>query len=160
MEHRMEQTTILTILTLITLICACSYLSMCLWNPHTVSDRAALESVQRRAARWVCGSRWSPVQKHWSKSSDVCLQELRWPTLSSLQNYLSVSMMYDILHGRYDSLTITDYCSLIPLVPGHIICLLSRHNSPSILTDFLLCEHCILWNSLPHDILTLSTPKF
>ena len=107
----MEQTTILTILTLITLICACSYLSMCLWNPHTVSDRAALESVQQRAARWVCGSRWSPVQKHWSKSSDVCLQELRWPTLSSRQNYLSVSMMYDILHGRYDSLTITDYCS-------------------------------------------------
>ena len=67
----MEQTTILTILTLITLICACSYLSMCLWNPHTVSDRAALESVQRRAARWVCGSRWSPVQKHWA-ITDYC----------------------------------------------------------------------------------------
>ena len=32
------------------------------WNPHTVSDRAALESVQRHAACWVCGSRWSPVQ--------------------------------------------------------------------------------------------------
>ena len=52
-------------------------------NPHTVSDKATLESVQRHAARWVCGSRWSPVRKHWSKSSDVCLQELHWPTLSS-----------------------------------------------------------------------------
>ena len=53
------------------------------WNPHTVSDKATLESVQRRAAHWVCGSRWSPVRKHWSKSSDVCLRELHWPTLSS-----------------------------------------------------------------------------
>ena len=60
-----------------------------------------LESVQRCAARWACGSRWSSVQRQWSKSSDVCLQELHWPTLSSRQ---------DILHGRYDSLKLSDYC--------------------------------------------------
>ena len=29
------------------------------WNPHTVSDKVTLESVQRRAAHWVCGSCWS-----------------------------------------------------------------------------------------------------
>ena len=69
------------------------------WNPHTVSDRAALESVQQHAVHWVGGNRWSPVRKHWSKSSDVCLQELRWATLSSRWNYLSVSMMHNILHG-------------------------------------------------------------
>ena len=26
-------------------------------------------------------------------------------------NYLSVSMMYDILHGHYNSLNFSDYCS-------------------------------------------------
>ena len=26
------------------------------WNPHTAADKATLESVQRRAARWTCGS--------------------------------------------------------------------------------------------------------
>ena len=81
------------------------------WNPHTVSDKTSLESVQRRAAHWACGSRWSPMQRQWSKSSDVCLQELHWPTLSSRRNYLSVSMMYDILNGRYDSLKFSDYCN-------------------------------------------------
>ena len=80
------------------------------WNPHTVSDKISLESVQQRAAHWACGSRWSPVQRQWSKSSDVCLQELHWPTLSSRWNYLSVTMLYDILHGRYDSLKFSDYC--------------------------------------------------
>ena len=81
------------------------------WSPHTVSDKATVESVQRRAARWSCGSRWSPLQNQWSKSSNVCLQELHWPTLSSRRNYLNVSMMYDILHGRYNSLKISDYCT-------------------------------------------------
>ena len=59
----------------------------------------------------ACGSRWSPMQNRWSKSSDDCLHELCWPTLSSRRNYLSVSMIYDILHGRYNSLNFSDYCS-------------------------------------------------
>ena len=83
------------------LVCRCPLLEYAcmVWNPHTVSDKT---SVQRRAARWACGSRWSPVQRQWSNSSDVCLQELHWPTLSSRRNYLSVSMMYDILNSQYD----------------------------------------------------------
>ena len=81
------------------------------WNPYTAADKATLESDQLRAACWACGSRWSPMQNRWSKSSDDCLHELRWPTLSSRRNYLSVSMIYDILHSRYNSLKFSDYCS-------------------------------------------------
>ena len=33
-----------------------------MWNPHTAADKATLESVQQRAARWACESRWSPMQ--------------------------------------------------------------------------------------------------
>ena len=77
------------------------------WNPHTVSDKSTVESVQRRAARWACGSRWSPLHKCWNKSSNACLQELHWPTLTSRRNYLSVAMLYDILKGRYDSLKLS-----------------------------------------------------
>ena len=64
------------------------------WNPHTVSDKSTVESVQRRAAYWACGSCWSPLHKCWNKSSNACLQELRWPTLSSRRNYLIVAMLY------------------------------------------------------------------
>ena len=81
------------------------------WNPHTAVDKATLESVQLCAACWACGSRWSPMQNRWSKSSDDCLHELRRPTLSSRRNYQSVSTMYDILHGHYNSLNFSDYCS-------------------------------------------------
>ena len=131
------------------------------WNPHTVSDRAVLESVQRRAARWVCGSRWSPVRKHWSKSSDVCLQELRWPTLSSRRHYLSVSMMYDILHGRYDSLTITDYCSFnTSCTRAHNLTFVPPQSTINSHRFSFFVNTVFLWNTLPLDILTLSTPKF
>ena len=37
-----------------------------MWNPHTASNKATLESVQWCAAWWVCGSRWSPSQNQWS----------------------------------------------------------------------------------------------
>ena len=47
------------------------------WNPHTVSDKSTVESVQRRAAHWACGSCWSPLHKCWNKSSNACLQFLR-----------------------------------------------------------------------------------
>ena len=29
------------------------------WSPHAVKDVNLLEAVQRRAAWWVCGSRWN-----------------------------------------------------------------------------------------------------
>ena len=32
------------------------------------------------------------LQNQWSKSLNVCLQELHWPTLSSCCNYLSLSI--------------------------------------------------------------------
>ena len=51
----------------------------------------------------------SLVSKSWSRSSDVCLQELHWLTLSSCRKYLSVYMMYDILHGQYNSLPTSIY---------------------------------------------------
>ena len=33
------------------------------WNPHTSKDQLLLEQVQLRAARWVCGSRWTPATR-------------------------------------------------------------------------------------------------
>ena len=47
------------------------------WSPHTARDISGLESVQRRAARWACGSQWDPISRKWSKSSDDCLNSLR-----------------------------------------------------------------------------------
>ena len=131
------------------------------WNPHTVSDKTSLEYVQRRAARWACGSRWSPVQKEWSKSSDTCLQELHWPTLSSRRNYLSVTMMHDILHGRYDSLKLSDYCKLnTSCTRAHSMTLVPPQSTINSFRFSFFVNTAFLWNTVPYDIVTLSAPKF
>ena len=31
------------------------------WNPHNHGDIKLLESLQNRAACWICGSRWCPL---------------------------------------------------------------------------------------------------
>ena len=36
------------------------------WSPHSVKDVNLVEAVQRRAARWVCGSRWNQTTHSWS----------------------------------------------------------------------------------------------
>ena len=42
--------------------------------PYTAGDIKALESVQRRAARWI-NSSYDPLQL-WTKSSELCISEL------------------------------------------------------------------------------------
>ena len=59
------------------------------WSPHTVKDVNLLEAVQRRAARWACGSHWDPTTCSWSISHDVCYQMLHLPTLRARRDYLS-----------------------------------------------------------------------
>jgi len=46
------------------------------WSPHTSKDICALESVQRRAARWI-NTKYNPDTHKWTKSSDICFKELR-----------------------------------------------------------------------------------
>ena len=64
------------------------------WCLYSTSDISRLESIQRHAALWVCGSRWNPTNRTWTKSSDFCLQELRWPALQARRNYFSVIALY------------------------------------------------------------------
>ena len=52
------------------------------WCPYIAGDIKALESVQRRAARWI-NSSYDPILQLWTKSSDLCISELGWPLLSS-----------------------------------------------------------------------------
>ena len=70
------------------------------WNPHTNKNSIALERIQNRGARWICGSRFCPCIYRWSKSSKECCTELFWPSLSTRRKYLSLTMIYDILHNH------------------------------------------------------------
>ena len=53
------------------------------WSPFTSSNIKLIESVQCRAAHWIC-STWNPLQ---------------WPSLQSRWQFLSLSILYDIWKG-------------------------------------------------------------
>ena len=46
------------------------------WAPFAACDIALLESVQNRAALWI-NSIWDPIAQQWSKSSAVCVKDLK-----------------------------------------------------------------------------------
>ena len=99
------------------------------WNPHTARDKSVLEAVQRRAAKWACGSRWDPSSRRWNKSSGECLDTLHWPTLTQRRNYLSVSTLGDIFHKR-TSLTFSDYyCFNASCIRAHELCVVPLQSS-------------------------------
>ena len=51
------------------------------WCPHATRDIKSLESLQGRAARWICGSHWSPTTSSWTISTRDCCSQLCLPTL-------------------------------------------------------------------------------
>ena len=90
------------------------------WFPHAVKDVNLLEAVQRRAARWVCGSRWNQTMHSWSIPHDVCYRKLCLPSLSARRDYLSVCALQDIRHAG--SIKSSNYCTYntIPTRSHHL----------------------------------------
>ena len=118
---------------------------------YSTSDISHLESIQRRATCWVCGSRWNPTNQTWTKSSDFCLQELRWPTLQARRNYFSVSFVHDILHKRV-SLFFKDHFSTSCTQFHHLTLTISPiYHPPSILIAILFLSTHLFYGTQFHS---------
>ena len=122
------------------------------WCPYIAGDIKALESVQRRAARWI-NSSYDPILQLWTKSSDLCISELGWPLLSSRRKYFSVLMVYSILKGapidfskhfQFNNLSTRTHPLTLALTSSTIN---AFRYSFFVATPFL-------WNSIPHWILS------
>ena len=72
-----------------------------IWAPHTQKDIAAIESVQRRAARFVCNNYSSFT------SVNALLSYLQWPTLEHCRNQLEALTMFKIVHNLIEVLSNT-----------------------------------------------------
>ena len=119
------------------------------WNPFTDKDISMLEKVQRRASRWVCGSKWVPHKLAWSKCSDACIRELQWPLLSTRRNYLSVRLLYDIMHHKYP-IKLSDFCTFVSSC--------TRRHSLAIVPSrsTINAFRYSFFNTIPHHILSLN----
>ena len=129
------------------------------WNPHQRTNIDLLEKVQRRAACWSCGSQWNPSSLSWSKSSDICLKELLWPTLLLRRQYLSIIALYDILHKLYP-LKFSDYCKLsATCTRKHALTILPTQSTINAYRYSFFVNISFLWNSIPFNTLSLSNVK-
>ena len=63
------------------------------WDPYLSKDIAAIERVQRIAARWV------KFNYKWENSVSNMLSELRWPTLQTCRYISRLTILYKGLHN-------------------------------------------------------------
>ena len=64
-----------------------------MWNPYLVKHIHAIESVQRRASRLICGP---------DKAYAERLAKINWDSLELRRKYLSIVQMYKIIFGYCD----------------------------------------------------------
>ena len=126
------------------------------WNPHTSKDQLLLEQVQLRAAQWVCGSRWTPATRKWSKSSVDCVSELAWPALSARCNYLSLTLFYDIINNHQLLSLPTSIQFNRLLTKSHSLFLIPLTSSINCYRFSFFVNTIFLWNQIPYSILSLS----
>jgi len=115
------------------------------WFLHTAKNINTLECVQLRA-----GSRWNPSSYCWSKSSDDCLKELKWPSIHH-HIYFTICQVHDIFPNR----------SSIPFLIIFIYPLFVLNIRPGSLSinsyrySFFV-NSSFLWNMIPYNILKIT----
>ena len=120
-----------------------------IWAPHTQKDIAAIESVQRRAARFVCNNYSSFT------SVNALLSYLQWPTLEHCRNQLKALTMFKIVHNLIDvpSNTLLKPATSDHYTRGHT----AKFQRPFTRVDsyrYSFIPSAIkIWNSLPQDLI-------
>ena len=114
--------------------------------PHLPKDVSHLESVQRRAARWVYGRRWITTSHMWSKSSDSCINQLKWFSLHTRRSFSSICLAHDILHKRV-SIPFSRHFQFSSVTRSHPLSLSIPSSSINPYRFFL--NNPFLWNTIP-----------
>jgi hypothetical protein len=124
-----------------------------IWAPHTKQHIVKIESVQRRAARYVT------KRYHNTSSVTYMLNHLNWNTLENRRNINRVTMLYNITHN----LVAKDpnlYLVKQPIMHTRNSSILQYQlfNTRTTYFKYSYFPHTVdLWNSLSHATLMAST---
>ena len=125
---------------------------------HSSGDIKQLKSVQRRTARWVCGSQCNPFNKHWSKSSDHCISHLKWPILHQRQNCFNICQVHNILNHK-TAIPSSQYFSAVNRHPTNSSALDTSISSIGLYRYSIFINSAFLWNNIPTKILQIINVK-
>jgi len=143
----------------LTLVRPCLEYCNVVWTLYTAKNINMVESVQRRAARWIKSS-FDPSTFQWSKSSIDCLRELGWPSLEQRRRYACIVMLYTILH-ELAPIRFADFFQLNDLStrshPLTIRCLPSSINA---FRHSFFVNSIFIWNLIPFDVLATPVKYF
>ena len=122
------------------------------WSPQTPGKKKLLESVQRKAARFVTREYSRAV-----KSDDI-VRELKWDTLETRRNTNDVVMFYKI-HHQIVQLPFPPSVVPKPRLAQHDHELVYLHVRPRIdaYRHSFFVRSIIMWNSLPSAAVTASS---
>ena len=129
------------------------------WILHGPGNVSLLETVQNRAARWIC-SRWNPVIFQWTKSSLDCLHELKWPTLQTRRTYFIVLTLYCILHSHLQVTFHAPFNFNYFSTRSHSLSLQPVSSSINAFRFSFFVHAPLLWNSIPYKVLNSVTSTF
>ena len=129
------------------------------WLSNYNKDLQLLESVQNRAARWLCGARFTLPTYAWSPSSRVCMSTLGWPSMNIRLITLSLLFLYDILKNR-SSIHFHDYFRFNSIrTCSHSYTLLTKSSVLNLYRYSFFVNIVFLWNNLPYSIYCIDSLK-
>ena len=127
------------------------------WSPHQLKLINTLEKVQQRAARWVCGTKWDPINHGWTASYATLYSELKWPSLQQRRSIAVCHQMYKIVHNldciEFDKYFI--YKKILCRFHPYSLSIPSSRINVFRFSFFINAPH--LWNDLPSDVVQLSS---
>ena len=115
------------------------------WSPYTNKNINLLESIQRRASRWIY-SKWNPLLCTWTKSSDECIAKL---TLERRRQYLSVVTAHNIIHHRTCIHSPNYFQFNTTVTRGHPLTLNLPTSTINAFRHSFFVSVCFLWNGIP-----------
>jgi len=126
------------------------------WTLYTSKNVDLIESVQRRAARWIRSS-FDPLTLQWTKSSNECIRELGWPSLELRRHYACIVMIYAILNN-FTPINFYEYYRLNKLsTRSHSLTIYPIPSSINAYRYSFFVNSIFFWNSISFDI--LSAPR-
>ena len=127
------------------------------WDPHTKTQKAKIEMVQRRAARWVFSKyRWGPN----TTGPSAMIESLGWQSLEARRKIARLCMLYKMKHHlvlmTYRSLLIP-YAHLTKAMPPHAYTPLDKSPLKLYYAMSFLPRTVAEWNLLPCSVAAAPT---